>query len=116
MDAVLLITLYIVATMIVQGIGFLISEAVNYEWPEAGLMTFLILFMGAFWIAWPIAVKGFDWLWGDRPLRGEDEETRVARLAGKPLEFQRDLDRRPGTPVAAQPPATPVVPPTVRAP
>jgi hypothetical protein len=94
-DATLLITLYIFVTMIVQGIGFLISQAVDYEWPEAGLMTFLILFMGAFWIAWPIAAKAFDWLWGDRQLRGEDEETRAARLSGKPLEFQRDLDRTP---------------------
>jgi hypothetical protein len=94
MDATLLITLYIFVTMIVQGIGFLISQAVDYEWPEAGLMTFLILFMGAFWVAWPIAAKSFDWLWGDRPLRGEDEETRAARLAGKPLLFQRDLDSK----------------------
>jgi len=95
MDAALLITLYIVITMIVQAIGFLVSRLVDYEWPEAGLMTFLILFMGAFWLAWPIASRTFDWLWGDRPLRGEDEATRAGRVAGKPLAFQRELDKRP---------------------
>jgi hypothetical protein len=97
MDAGLLIAIYLVVTMIVQGIGFLISRAVDYQWPEAGLLAFLMMFMGAFYLSWPIATKAFDWFWGDRPLRGEDEETRTARVAGKPLVNQRELDgpRRP---------------------
>ena len=40
-----------------QFVGFLISRLVDYEWPTLGLMTFLILFIGAFGIAWPIAVR-----------------------------------------------------------
>ena len=95
MDAALLITIYIIATMIIQGLFFLLSQAVDYQWPAAGLLTFLVLFMLAFWLAWPVATRIFDKLWGDRLLRGENEETRAARLAGKPLEYQESLDRRP---------------------
>jgi hypothetical protein len=32
----------------------------------AGLMTFLILFMGAFGVAWPIAVRLTEWLFRAR--------------------------------------------------
>jgi hypothetical protein len=35
---------------------------VDYEWPTLGLMTFLILFLGAFGIAWPIAVRIAEFL------------------------------------------------------
>jgi uncharacterized membrane protein len=85
---------FIIVTIVCQAIGFAISRAVDYQYPAAGLMTFLIFFLGAFYLAWPIAVFLFDKVWGTRRRRGEDEETATARLAGKPLEYQRDLDRR----------------------
>jgi hypothetical protein len=95
MDAAVLIGIYIVTTMIFQTIGFAISRAVDYQAPGvAGLFTFLILFIGAFYLAWPVAVRVFDRVWGDRPRRGEDAETREARQAGRPLEYQKGLDRR----------------------
>jgi ABC-type transport system involved in multi-copper enzyme maturation permease subunit len=57
MQAVILMVAYILTAAVVQGIGFLISRVVEYQFPAAGLTTFLVLFLGAFWIAWPIAVR-----------------------------------------------------------
>src|ERR1041384_568346 len=62
MQALTLMIMYVLTTFAVQFIGFLISRLVDYEWPTLGLMTFLILFMGAFGIAWPIAVRLAEWL------------------------------------------------------
>lgn len=95
MDAALLIFIYIVTTLVFQSTGFGISRAVDYQFPAAGLMTFLLLFIGAFYAAWPCAVLIFEKIWGDRPRRGEDAETRDARQAGTPLEYQKNLDRGP---------------------
>ena len=53
---------YVLTTMAVQFIGFLISRLVDYQYPTLGLMTFLILFLGAFGVAWPIAVRIAEWL------------------------------------------------------
>ena len=74
-------------TFAVQLIGFLISRLVDYEWPTLGLMTFLILFMGAFGIAWPIAVRITEWLirW-----RGYVVETEQSGGAAR-----RDVARKP---------------------
>ena len=57
MQALTLMIVYVLTTVSVQFIGFLISRLVNYEWPTLGLMTFLVLFLGSFGIAWPIAVR-----------------------------------------------------------
>jgi uncharacterized membrane protein YbhN (UPF0104 family) len=95
MDAAALIGIYIVISVIIQGIGFLISEAVDYEFPTAGLLTFLILFISAFWLAWPIAVRIFERVWGDRARRGETEEQATGRKAGRRIDSQIDLDRKP---------------------
>jgi hypothetical protein len=57
MQAGILMAVYVVCTISIQFIGFLISRLVDYEWPTLGLMTFLILFMGAFGLAWPVAVR-----------------------------------------------------------
>jgi hypothetical protein len=57
MQALTLMVVYVVTTATCQFIGFLISRLVDLEFPSFGLMTFLILFLGAFGIAWPIAVK-----------------------------------------------------------
>jgi hypothetical protein len=48
---------YVLTTATVQFIGFLVSRVVDLQFPTFGLMTFLILFLGAFGIAWPIAVR-----------------------------------------------------------
>jgi hypothetical protein len=57
MQALILIITYVLTTIVVQFLGFGISRVVDYQWPSVGLMTFLILFIGAFGIAWPIAVR-----------------------------------------------------------
>jgi hypothetical protein len=93
MDTALLIGIYLITTLIYQTIGFGISRAVDQFHSAAGLLTFLLLYLAAFYIAWPTAVALFHRLRGDRPLRGEDSETSIARRAGKPLEYQRGLDR-----------------------
>ena len=56
-QALTLMIVYVLTTISVQFLGFLISRLVDYEWPTLGLMTFLILFLGAFGVAWPIAVR-----------------------------------------------------------
>jgi hypothetical protein len=61
-QALTLMIVYVATTISVQFIGFLISRLVDYEWPTLGLMTFLILFLGAFGIAWPIAVRIAEFL------------------------------------------------------
>ena len=61
MQAGILMLVYIVTAFVVQFIGFGISQIVDYEWPTAGLMTFLILFMCAYGVAWPIAVWITEW-------------------------------------------------------
>ena len=62
MQAALLMTIYVLAAIVLQGVGFLISRMVDYQWPTAGLMTFLILFMAAYGFAWPIAVRIAEWM------------------------------------------------------
>jgi hypothetical protein len=61
MQAGILLGIYVLTTILVQFIGFVISQAVSYQWPTAGLMTFLVLFMAAFGLAWPIAVRLTEW-------------------------------------------------------
>ena len=61
-QALTLMIVYGLTTLSVQFIGFLISRLVDYEWPTLGLMSFLILFMASFGIAWPIAVRIAEFL------------------------------------------------------
>ncbi len=61
MQALALMVIYVLTTASVQFIGFLVSRIVDYEWPTLGLMTFLVLFLAAFGIAWPIAVYVTEW-------------------------------------------------------
>ena len=56
MQAGFLMVVYVATTVVVQILGFFISEIVGVQWPAAGLTTFLVLFMVAFGVAWPIAV------------------------------------------------------------
>jgi hypothetical protein len=54
--ALALMGIYIIITVILQFIGFLLAELVEVFDPAIGLMTFLTLFLGMFWLAWPVAV------------------------------------------------------------
>ena len=62
MQALTLMIVYILTTITVQFTGFLISRLIDYQFPALGLMTFLVLYLGAFGIAWPIAVRLAEWL------------------------------------------------------
>ena len=62
MQAMALMIVYVLTAFVLQFIGFLISRLVDYEWPTAGLMTFLVLFLAAYGFAWPIAVWITEWL------------------------------------------------------
>ena len=56
MQALLLMGVYILTTITVQVIGFLFSQLVDMQFPGFGVMAFLMGFLAAFAIAWPIAV------------------------------------------------------------
>lgn len=87
MQALTLMVVYAVTTISVQFLGFLISRLVDYEWPTLGLMTFLILFMAAFGIAWPIAVRVAEFL-----IRRSGHEVETMQSGGYVVE---ELKRRP---------------------
>jgi hypothetical protein len=53
---------YALTTIMVQFLGFLISRLVDLQYPTISVMTFLMLFLAAFGIAWPIAVYVTEWL------------------------------------------------------
>jgi hypothetical protein len=55
--AIALMSIYILITAGLQAVGFLVSRLVEMIAPAAGLITFLILYLAMFWIAWPIAVR-----------------------------------------------------------
>ena len=61
MQALALMAIYILTAAVVQFIGFLISRAVDYQWPTVSVMVFLMLFLSAYGIAWPIAVWITEW-------------------------------------------------------
>ena len=61
MQALALMAIYILTAAVVQFIGFLISRAVDYQWPTVSVTVFLILFLAAYGIAWPIAVWITEW-------------------------------------------------------
>jgi hypothetical protein len=75
MQALTLMVIYVLTTAVVQFIGFVISRFIDYEWPTLGLMTFLILFLGAFGLAWPIAVRVTEWLIRSRGYVVETEQS-----------------------------------------
>jgi len=53
---------YALTTIMVQFLGFLISRLVDLQYPALSVMTFLMLFLAAFGLAWPIAVYVTEWL------------------------------------------------------
>ena len=68
MQAVTLMVVYILTLISTQFVGFVISRLIDYQWPTLGLMTFLILFLAAFGIAWIPAVRIAEWLIRSRGL------------------------------------------------
>lgn len=84
MQALTLMVVYALTTITVQFLGFVISRLVDYEWPTLGLMTFLILFMAAFGIAWPIAVRLAEWL-----IRFRGYEVETAQSGGYIVEERK---------------------------
>src|SRR5258707_13357021 len=74
-QALTLMIVYVLTTISVQFLGFLISRVVDYEWPTLGLMTFLILFLGAFGLAWPIAVRIAEFLIRSRGYEVETKQS-----------------------------------------
>jgi hypothetical protein len=93
-QALTLMVVYVLTTLSVQFLGFLISRLVDYEWPTLGLMTFLILFLGAFGLAWPIAVRIAEFL-----IRRSGHEVETAQSGGYIVE---ELKRRPARPAVAK--------------
>ena len=62
MQSLILLVIFVLTAIILQSIGFLISRLVDYQYPAFGLMTFLVLFISAFFVAWPIALRIAEWL------------------------------------------------------
>ena len=62
MQAITLLVTFVLTAIVIQFCGFLISQVIDRVWPTAGLLTFLILFLAAYGIAWPIAVRIAEWL------------------------------------------------------
>lgn len=71
-QALTLMIVYVLTTAFAQLIGFVISRGIDYQWPTLGLTTFLILFLAAFGLAWPIAVRIAEWLIRSRGYVVED--------------------------------------------
>jgi len=62
MQSLILLVIFVLTAIMLQSIGFLISRLVDYQYPAFGLMTFLVLFISAFFVAWPIALWIAEWL------------------------------------------------------
>ena len=56
MQAGILLITYVLTMIAVQLVGFVVSRLVDYQFPAVSLMAFLVIFIAAFGIAWPIAV------------------------------------------------------------
>jgi uncharacterized membrane protein YhaH (DUF805 family) len=55
--AILLLMTYVFVVMALQALGLGASRLVDYASPSWSLLFFLVLFIGAFGLAWPIAVR-----------------------------------------------------------
>ena len=73
--------------------GFLVSRVVEYQYPRAGLMTFLVLFFVAFGLAWPIAVRIAEWLIRFRGYVVETEQSGGAARRDTRESFSADTRR-----------------------
>lgn len=55
--SLVLLSTYLVVTVALQFVGFVVSRIMDMIDPTLSLMTFLVLFIGMFWLAWPVAVR-----------------------------------------------------------
>jgi VIT1/CCC1 family predicted Fe2+/Mn2+ transporter len=74
-QALTLMITYVLTLISTQFVGFLISRLIDYQWPTLGLMTFLILFLAAFGIAWVPAVRIAEWLIRSRGFEVETKQS-----------------------------------------
>lgn len=49
-------SIFLAVMFFLQFIGFLISQSIHYFLPSISLMTFLIIFIGAMFAAWPVSL------------------------------------------------------------
>ena len=90
MQSLILLVVFVFTVITVQFTGFVISRLVDYQYPTFGLMTFLILFMGAFFISWPIAVRIAEWVIRRAGYVLETDQSGGARrLSDPPVKFGR---------------------------
>jgi hypothetical protein len=61
-QAATLLVIYVLTIIVFQILGFGISRVIDIQFPTLGLMTFLMLFIAAFGLAWFPAVKIAEWL------------------------------------------------------
>jgi hypothetical protein len=61
-SGIVLMLVYLVVTAIFQVIGFGVSTIVDLYDSSWSLLAFLVLFLSAFWAAWPAAVTVTNWL------------------------------------------------------
>lgn len=61
MQSAALMSVYVLTIIAVQAVGAMASKLVETQWPSAGLPTFLLIFMAAFGVAWPLAVRITEW-------------------------------------------------------
>jgi hypothetical protein len=62
MQSATLIGIYLLVAVVLQAIGLGISQLVQMQWPAVSTIVFLICFLGALAVAWPIAVRITEWL------------------------------------------------------
>jgi uncharacterized membrane protein YkvI len=74
-QALTLMITYVLTLISTQLVGFLISRLIDYQWPTLGLMTFLILFLAAFGIAWVPAVRIAEWIIRSRGFEVETKQS-----------------------------------------
>jgi hypothetical protein len=55
-----LIATYLVIAILMQTVGFTVSWGVSQVHADIGLVTFVGLFIGLLYLAWPVAVRVFD--------------------------------------------------------
>ena len=75
MQALTLMIIYVLTLLSTQFVGFLISRLIDYQWPTLGLMTFLVLFLAAFGIAWVPAVRIAEWIIRSRGFEVETKQS-----------------------------------------
>jgi hypothetical protein len=94
MQALTLLIVFVLTAITIQFTGFLISRVVEYQFPNVGLMTFLILFFVAFGLAWPVAVRIAEWLIRFRGYEVETEQSGGALRRDTKESFRADIIRR----------------------